>query len=352
MGYKQFKNTLDLSNKTKTEIIREVIMEPRSLKVEILKVIAIIMIVTAATWSITKANEILNSPSVEDIIENYSIIGIISEIDDDYVTLTGANVSTGEEGVTKTIYIAKADKIEDPEYRVISLDNLLIGETIILQGRIVNNEDINIERVINFGVLDIVEDDLELASTTDATSTLDVTEASSTNATNTNATSTATTTDDGADSSVEENTDSVIEANATTTEEIIVATTTASTSTDDEIVENSSSTDTSTTTSTTTTDISTSTTTDSTENETDTDETIDEPTTETSTTTEEVSDDTPEEQSTDTTDTEDSEETQTEEDTSDESQFEDTEPEAEQTEEVLPEEDQEAESDEVSDVSA
>ena len=155
MGYKKFKNTLDLSGKTKQQIIREVIMEPRSLKIEILKVIAIILVVTAATWTFSKASELIIGTGSDsaDTVENYSIIGVISELDEDYVTLVEAEESIGNKNVTKTIYIAGADKIENPEYRRISLENLSVGETIVLQGKIVNGDEIIIERVINFGVL-------------------------------------------------------------------------------------------------------------------------------------------------------------------------------------------------------
>jgi hypothetical protein len=254
---KEFKkpNILDLSGKTKTQIIREVVLEPRSFKVELLKTFAVILIVTAVTWTFTQANEIIDEIMNDDVVEsveNYSIIGQISEIDEQYVTLINADTSDGEKGVTKKIYAGSAGKIEDSEYNRADLSNLVVGETVIFQGKIINSKEVVVERVILLGVVEnLPEQEIATSTATTATSTATSTatttdEVATSTPESSSATSTSTSTDEASgseDSSEETETESATSTSTTTSE-----TETASSTPESQEAESETSTSTSTTT--------------------------------------------------------------------------------------------------------
>lgn len=173
-------NILDLSNKARTKIVKEVILQPRSKKAEVLRVLLAILVVSFLTWTISMANDIVDHLDGRDelIIEDYSIIGTISDIDlqDELITLEGANESSGDKGISKEIYFGNVSIIETSDYLPITAEDLSTGDRIIMQGDLVNEEDIIIHRIISFG--NYVPAEIESATTTEellnASSTIDV----------------------------------------------------------------------------------------------------------------------------------------------------------------------------------
>lgn len=234
------KNILDLSPGNRRKIIREVVLQPRTFKGEVLRVILAIIVVSIITWSFSLADDIIDlvNGSDEVTVENYSVIGLISKIDDGYIKLAEADTSDGKKDISKKYYVADAETIESSEYQPLTLEDLEVGNKVILQGHLINSKEVTIHRIISFGFHVPAE---PTTATSTATTTIDV--ASSTPTTTIDIEE-GTSTDDGDDSeggssggSTDTSTTTPETNNSTTTPEVDNGTTTpevsSGTTTDD-----------------------------------------------------------------------------------------------------------------------
>lgn len=197
---------LDLRNKSleKVKVVEHIIFKPRSFKVEMIKMLSIIAIVSVLGWGISNAdnlNPFLDN-GIETATENFSSLGTVSEITESNITLVDARGSDKSGNTTYTLNISYLEKVETSSYTPLIITDIKLGDKVIAQG-LTNGSTFYIKRIVSFSS-DVKP--LEVATTT-----VDV--ATSTASTTTD---TASTTVDTASSTVEVSTTTEV---ATTTEE-------------------------------------------------------------------------------------------------------------------------------------
>jgi hypothetical protein len=214
---------LDLRNKSfdKVKVVEHIIFKPRSFKVEMIKMLSIIAIVSVLGWGISHADNLnpFLENGIETATENFSSIGIVSEISESSISLTEARGSDKSGNTTYNLDITNLEKVETNAYTPLIITDIKIGDRIIAQG-LTNGNKFFIKRIVSFG------GGIDLVTTTDATSTVEV-------ATSTASTTdeTATSTTDGAGSSNTNNASTTTDT-STTTEIITETATTTATSTE------------------------------------------------------------------------------------------------------------------------
>lgn len=182
-----------------------------------LKTLTVVAIVLTLTWGITQAT----TSDFEQATKNFSVIGTVSSISEETISLIEARGSDTKEEDLYNLNIQHLKTVETKDYAPLIISDVSVGDTIVAQG-VTDNSKFFITRIVVFSDIAFeqqIELPLENATSTSATSTDQTLE-----------TENATTTPDVATSTPEED---IIEDNATST---IDATTTpieeTSTSTD------------------------------------------------------------------------------------------------------------------------
>lgn len=227
------KNILDLRPKVEPEIkvVEKLIIQKRRPGQELLKLVIVIAISSLVIWGISRAdNATLPKPAAK----NFSVMGIVSDIGS--TTFSMSNLKGGDAGVLNYTFDTKHLKtIETEQHIVLTLSDIAPGFEIVAQGVESEDSPIAIRRIISLG---LPKDDLKLATTTEATSTLDTT-ASSTLPIATSTINIATSTTSIASSTTPMATTTT---DTTASSTIPVATTTDSTATTTDITTNATST--------------------------------------------------------------------------------------------------------------
>ena len=220
-------NLLDLRKKVRPQIriVRQVIIQKQPWYFELLKVAAVIVVVSTAVWGISKADEVIN-PASTSSPEAMGIYGTIDAIDAQNISLVNAQGTDFLGRNSFTADLSNLKDVEDSNYSPLTLADLQVGDQIIAKG-FVNGGTIDTQTIISFSQRPPLPVATTTATAATATSTLDVvTSTSEIISTPTTATSTddiATTTSDVTSSTTEEvastTTDVVVTSPATTTPE-------------------------------------------------------------------------------------------------------------------------------------
>lgn len=203
---------LDLRDKSfdKVKVVEHIIFKPRSFKVEMIKMLSIITVVSILGWGISHADNLnpFSDTGIETATQNFSALGNVSEITESSITLIDAKGSDKSGNTTYTLNISHLEKVETSAYTPLIITDIKVGDKIIAQG-LTDGTTFFIKRIVSFSS-DVKP--LEVATTT-----VDV--ATSTASTTTD---TASTTTDTASSTNETSSNE----SSTTTPEVIIATTT------------------------------------------------------------------------------------------------------------------------------
>lgn len=177
-------NLLDLKNKGihKVKVVEHIIFKPRSFKVEMIKMLSVIVIVTAIGFGISNADDLnpFLENGIESATENFSVLGIVSEITDNKISLIEARGSDKSGNDSYTLDITNLEKVETNSYSPLIITDIKLGDKIIAQG-LTNGNKFFIRRIVSFGegvTLPPVETATtteDIATTTDevATTTID-----------------------------------------------------------------------------------------------------------------------------------------------------------------------------------
>jgi len=223
---------LDLRDKSfdKVKVVEHIIFKPRSFKVEMIKMLSIVALVSILGWSISNADNL--NPFLENGIEtatqNFSALGNVSEVTELTITLIDAKGSDKSGNTTYTLDISHLEKVETNSYAPLIITDIKVGDKIIAQG-LTDGTTFFIKRIVSFSS-DVQP--LEIATTTVdvATSTASTTTDTASTTTDT-ASSTDTTTGESGGSSA--TTTEVITETSTTTDETASTTTETSTTTEE-----------------------------------------------------------------------------------------------------------------------
>lgn len=214
---------LDLRDKSinKVRVVEHIIFKPRSFRVEMIKMLSIIAIVSVLGWGISNADNLnpFLENGIETATENFSALGQVSEITQSNITLTDARGSDKSGNTTYILDITHLEKVETSSYTPLIITDIKVGDKVITQG-LTNGQAFFIKRIVSFSTSETASTTLPTVATT----------------TPDTATSTATTTTDTASSTVEVST-STPESNSnesTTTPEIITSTSTETSTTTEE----------------------------------------------------------------------------------------------------------------------
>lgn len=166
-------NILDLRKKTfdKVKVVERVIFKPRSFKSEMIRLFSVIMIVLAIGFGISNADDLnpFSEKGIETAVENFSVLGVVSEISNETITVNNAKASDKTGNSTYVLDIAYLEKIETKTYEPLIISDLKVGDTIIAQG-LTNRETFFIKRIVSFGG-GIELQNTENASTTESINT-------------------------------------------------------------------------------------------------------------------------------------------------------------------------------------
>jgi len=196
----------------KVKVIEHIIFKPRSFKIEMIKMLSVIAIVSVLGWGISNADNL--NPFVENGIEtateNFSALGIVSEITQTNIIISEARGSDVSGKNTYNLNITNLEKVETSGHDPLIITDIKIGDKIIAQG-LTNGNIFFIKRIVSFStsassILPVV-----------ATTTLDVA---------TSTTETASTTTDTTASSTEVSETPISNESSTTTPEVITETST------------------------------------------------------------------------------------------------------------------------------
>jgi hypothetical protein len=222
---------LDLRNKgiEKVKVVERVIFKPRSFKYEMVRMFIVIFTVAAIGFGISNADDIpiinqIISPKEEVKPTPFSAVGIVSEINEENLTISPAKSADREEE-SFTISLSKLKTVETNTFDELTVTDLKAGDKIVVQGAILDNE-IFARKIINFsprfldtvtaGKYPYIEPALfvsEMATTTEdvATTTIDT---ASTTEVSTTTDETGTTTEESStttDTSSESNDQNIVE---------------------------------------------------------------------------------------------------------------------------------------------
>ena len=174
-------NFLDLRKKVspQVQIIERVIIQKRSWKSDLFLTLSVIFVASGIIWGISKADTIIQS-IVHSQTKNFSVVGIVSNIDATNIYLEQAKGSDDQGKTSYTLDVSSVTKIETNQYASITLSDIKVGDKVVIQGK-EDGGNITIKRIISFGLVAPKE---EVATTTEAVAT--------TTATSTEPTSTST----------------------------------------------------------------------------------------------------------------------------------------------------------------
>lgn len=211
---------LDLRDKIEPQIVvvEKVIMKPRSFKGELFRVLAVIFVVSISVWGISMADN-LSLTLDQSNAKPFSAMGIVTGI----ATSTIGNINiamdsvngSDENGNTSYFFDAtNVSKIETSDYAPLTLGDIAVGDKIIVQGSI-ETSVISAKRIISFSSTSIKPVDVAtstatttpevIASSTDASSTLNVVSTSTPDTSTSTPEVVASSTDDSASSTILDN---------------------------------------------------------------------------------------------------------------------------------------------------
>ena len=149
-------NILDLKKK-EIQIVEKIVLKKRLWYIETLKMLGVLAITISVTWAFSNASlfteETDETPApLKQRIPKFSAIGIVSLITDDTISLSDAH-GTKSEDTTFTFEISSISKIETKSYDPLSLSDILVGDKVIVQGTLDENEEVIPTRIISFGVV-------------------------------------------------------------------------------------------------------------------------------------------------------------------------------------------------------
>lgn len=216
---------LDLRDKSinKVRVVEHIIFKPRSFKVEMIKMLSIIAIVSVLGWGISNADNLnpFLENGIETATENFSALGQVSEITESNITLVDARGSDKSGNTTYILDITHLEKVETSSYTPLIITDIKVGDKVITQG-LTNGQAFFIKRIVSFSTS-------ETASTTLPTVATTTTDVATSTTTTTTDTDTASSTTDVSTSTPESNSNE-----STTTPEIITSTSTETSTTTEE----------------------------------------------------------------------------------------------------------------------
>jgi hypothetical protein len=141
---------------------------------QILKTSTVVAIVLLLSWGITQAT----SSEFEQATKNFSVIGTVSSITEDTISLIDARGSDTKEEELYNLNIENVKTVETKDYNPLIISDVVVGSTIIAQG-VTNNSTFFITRIVLFSDV-ALEEQVEIlpetATSTTATSTEEVIE--------------------------------------------------------------------------------------------------------------------------------------------------------------------------------
>ncbi|MEN9921652.1 MAG: hypothetical protein RLZZ517_630 [Candidatus Parcubacteria bacterium] len=141
------------------------------LHIEVIRTSVIVLVVLGLTWGIAKATE----NELESATNNFSVIGTVSSISDETISLMNARGSDTQTEELYNLSIKYLDRIETKDYTLLIISDINPGDTIIAQG-LTDGNKFFIKRIISFNSTPLPTQD-ETATTTPesiATSTQDI----------------------------------------------------------------------------------------------------------------------------------------------------------------------------------
>ena len=178
-------NFLDLRPQPEIKVIEKVILKPRSLWMESLRILLVIAVVSIIGFAVSKADSIITKSHP---VKNFSAMGTVSEVASTTVSIENAKGSDDKNRTTYIFDTSLVKKIETKDHISLALTDISVGDKIVVQGTDTDG-DISIRRIISFSA---TSSKSIIATTTDET--LIATTTATSTATTTDATSSATTT--------------------------------------------------------------------------------------------------------------------------------------------------------------
>ena len=130
-----------------------------------LKLLSVLVIICALGWGISSIAE----DDIASAHNNFSVVGIISDISDENISVEQAQGSDRSNKTSYTLNIKNLEKIETNKYQVLNLSDIKVGDKIIAQG-LTNGSTFFIKRIISFADV-VVKDDVFVTTTENIVST-------------------------------------------------------------------------------------------------------------------------------------------------------------------------------------
>lgn len=169
------KNILDLRDKSneRVKVVERIIIKPRSLIAETLKVFFAVFIVYVLVWGVSNADDLF-SDGYNSASSNFSAIGTVGEVKENTLSLTDADGSDSKKGVSYDLNIKYVEKIETSNYVPLIITDIQTGDKVVVQG-ITDGNKIFIKRIVSFSIIEprfpLVEN--QVASSTEEISVLE-----------------------------------------------------------------------------------------------------------------------------------------------------------------------------------
>ena len=146
------RNVLDLrKDKGGIKVVEKVVFKGRSFRSEILKILLVIAVVLVLTFGISSAVklDLLNSNKIATARDNFSVIGFVTEIDNDSIVIDSARSTDGSDSTTYNLNLDYLDKLETNDYNPLIIPEIKIGSKVIAQG-VTNGSEYFIRRIVYF----------------------------------------------------------------------------------------------------------------------------------------------------------------------------------------------------------
>lgn len=128
------------------------------------KIIITIAVVLCLSWGIT----IATTDDLASATENFSVIGVVSEITNNTISLVDARGTHATDSTITDLNISYIEKIQTKEYNPLIISDIVVGDTVIIQG-VTNSKDFFAKRIISFSKIaykDIATTTPEVIATT------------------------------------------------------------------------------------------------------------------------------------------------------------------------------------------
>ena len=141
----------------------------QSIPTEVFRITIAIIVVLGLTWGIAKATE----NELESATDNFSVIGTVSSISDETLSLIDARGTDTKEEELYNLNITYLDRVETKEYQPLIISDIKPGDTIVAQG-VTNGTKFFIKRIVSFSTAPLpVEEEATTTPDVVATSTED-----------------------------------------------------------------------------------------------------------------------------------------------------------------------------------